>query len=288
MASSGLHQRRNSMDDPPTLADVFRLKAEFIELYARDHPQLQQCLKKLQEIIKTFEKGFRGSTEGSRAAGVAGIAGGSAVVTGLVGLVLAPFTLGLSLPIAAGVGGTIAGGTAALAAAGYKSNQYSAQKKDQMDRLRKDIESELQEFQDKISPMAEKMKDLHECTENIMTEFKNLEKDASDLTKMRIEELAELTEQMSFGMILYTSIAKIYGGVNLVLDMISVNEHGRALDDMNKLAEKPIHEEIDESKIKSKAGKFIAEMRKLINQLQNIIDELEKTEDKLSKIKEII
>lgn len=126
--------------------------------------------------------------------------------------------------------------------------------------------------------MAEKMKDLRERTEKIMTDFKNLEKDACDLTKkLRIEEFAELTMQMSLSMRLITSIAQIYGGFNLVLDMISVIEYSRALDDMDKLAEKPIHEELDESEIRSKAGKFIAEMRKSINQLQNIIDELEKT-----------
>ncbi|KAK9971299.1 hypothetical protein ABG768_024673 [Culter alburnus] len=294
MASSGPLQRRNSIDLPPSIADVFRLKVEFIKLYDRDHPQLQQCLKKLQEIIKTFEKDFRGSTEGSRTAGWLGIFGGTAMVAGLgaAGLVLAPFTMGASAVIAGaaasvgvagvgGVGGTV--GVVTLAAAGFKSNKCRSEKKDQMDRLRKDIESELQEFQDKISPMAEKMKDLHECTENIMRDFKNLEKDASDLIKIQIEELAGLTEQMSENMRLITSIAVIYGGFSLVLDMISVIEYSRALDDMNKLAEKPIHEEIDESEIRSKAGKFIVETRKSINQLQNIIDELEKTKHKLAE-----
>ncbi|XP_067256587.1 uncharacterized protein [Chanodichthys erythropterus] len=302
MSSSGPLRRRNSMELPPSIADVFRLKAEFIKLYNGDHPQLQQCLKKLQEIIKTFEKDFRGSIEGSRTAGWLGIFGGTAMVAGL-GLALAPFTMGASAVIAgaasagvagsavaaagvsaagvAGVGGTV--GVVTLAAAGFKSYKCRSEKKDQMDRLRKDIESELQEFQDKISPMAEKMKDLHECTENKMRDFKNLEKDASDLVKMQIEELAGLTKQMSENMRLLASIAEMFGGFSLVLDMISVNEHGRALNDMDKLAEKPIHEEIDESEIRSKAGKFIAEIRKLINQLQKIIDELEKTKHKLAE-----
>ncbi|XP_048039572.1 uncharacterized protein LOC125264360 [Megalobrama amblycephala] len=288
MASSGPYRRRNSIDLPPTIADVFRLRDEFIKLYARDHPQLQQCLKKLQEIIKTFEKDFRVSTEGSRTAGWLGIKGGAAVAAGIVGLIAAPFTLGFSVPLAAGVGAAgaagAAGGSVTLKRAGILSNKSSSEKKDQMDRLRQNIESELKEFQDKISPMAEKMIDIHERTEKIMTDFKNLEKDGSDLTKkLQIEELAELTGQMSESMRLISSIAEIYGGANLVLDMISVNEHGRALNDMDKLAQKPIHEEIDESEIRSKAGKFIVEMRKLINQLQNIINELEKTKHKLAE-----
>lgn len=169
-------------------ADVVRLKAEFIKLYNRDHPQLQQCLKKLHKIIKTFEEDFRGSTEGSRDAGWRGIIGGTAMVAGL-GLALVPFTMGYSAVIAGaasagvgGVAGVAVGGKGAnvLIDAGIKSNKCSSEKKDQMKRLRKDIESELKEFHDKISPMAEKMKDLHECTEKIMTDFKNLEKDGSE------------------------------------------------------------------------------------------------------------
>ncbi|XDV19369.1 hypothetical protein PO909_024853, partial [Leuciscus waleckii] len=82
MASSGL-RRCNSVEFlPPHIAAVVRLTNEFLELYARDHPQLQQCIQKLHNIIKTFEKDFRGSTEGSKDAGVMGIIGGSAVLTG--------------------------------------------------------------------------------------------------------------------------------------------------------------------------------------------------------------
>ncbi|CAM4511281.1 unnamed protein product [Leuciscus chuanchicus] len=280
MASSGL-RRCNSVEFlPPHIAAVVRLTNEFLELYARDHPQLQQCIQKLHNIIKTFEKDFRGSTEGSKDAGVKGIIGGASVLTG-IGIVLAPFTLGASAVIAGvAVGGT---GALTLTAAGIKSYRCRSEKKEQMKRLREDIEAELKEFQDKITPMAEKMKDLHEQTEKILEDFKKLEQDARDLSKIRLEDLAELTEQMSGNMHLITSIAEIYGGFSLVLDIISINENTRALRDMDKLAETPIDEEIDESEIRSKAGKFIAEIRKLMNQLQNIIDELEKTKHKLSE-----
>jgi len=267
-------------------ADVVRLKNEFLKLYARDHPQLQQCIERLHNAIKTFETAFKVSTEGSKYAGVQGIIGGTTtVLAGIGGLALAPFTLGASIAVAAAVGGA---GVATLTAAGIKSNRCSSEKKDQMKRLRQNIEGELKEFQDKINPMAEKMKDLHEQTDKILRGFQKLEQDAGDLSNIQLEDIAEFNRQTSGHLTLITSLAERYGGVNLVLDIISVNENNRALNDMEKLAETPIHEEIDERAIKSKAGKFLAEMRKLIHQLQNIIDDLEKTKHKLSEFKETI
>ncbi len=76
-------------------------------------------------------------------------------------------------------------------------------------------------------------------------------------------------------------IAEMYGGFSFVFNMISA-ENTRMIDDMDTLAETPIDEEIDESEMNTKAGKFIVKMRKLINQLRNIVDGLEKTKDKLS------
>ncbi|XP_016383710.1 uncharacterized protein LOC107720498 [Sinocyclocheilus rhinocerous] len=290
MASSSLPRRRNSMEIPPAIADVFRLGDEFMKLYERDQPQLQQCIEKLQNIIKTFETDFRGSTEGSRAAGVAGIIGGASLLTGIglgVGIALAPFTLGASA-VAAGVG-VGAAGAATLTGAGITSKICSSNKKKQMKALRKGIEDKLKEFRFKIKPMAEKMKDIHERTEKILRDFKKLEQGANDLSKyfdssnIQPENLAGLTVQMNESMRLLASIAEIYGGFSLVLDMISVSENSSAVADMDKLAEKPIAEEVDESKITSKAGKFIVDIRKLMNQLQDIIDGLETTKHKLSE-----
>ncbi|XP_016354554.1 uncharacterized protein LOC107698137 [Sinocyclocheilus anshuiensis] len=286
MASSSLPRRRNSIDIPPDIADVFRLRDEFIKLYERDQPQLQQCIEKLQNIIKTFETDFRGSTEGSRKAGVAGIIGGAAIVAGLA---LAPCTLGASAVIAAAATGVAGAGAATLAGAGITSKICGSNKKEQMKALRKGIEDKLKEFQVKINPMAEKIEDIHERTEKILRHFKKLEQGANDLSKyfdssnIQPEDLAGLTVQMMQSMGLLATIAKIFGGFSLVLDMISVGENSSAVADMDKLAQKPIDEEVDESKIKSKAGKFIVDIRKLMNQLQDIIDGLETTKHKLSE-----
>uniref|UniRef100_A0A8C1PK95 Si:dkey-201l21.4 n=1 Tax=Cyprinus carpio TaxID=7962 RepID=A0A8C1PK95_CYPCA len=261
--SSIHHHRRKSMDEPPEIiTGVTRLKDEFIELYEKDHPQLQQCTEGLHQIIKTFENGCRFATEGSRIAGWAGIGGGAATAAGLA---FAPFTVGAFF---AAVVVVLVFAIMTFISARCISVNCSSEKKRQMTGLRKGIESELKEFQDKITPMAEKMKDILERTEKILGE--------QDATW--IEDVTELTRQVSETMIL---ISEVYGGFSFVFNMIS-SENTRTLDDMDKLAETPIDEEIDESEMDTKAGKFIVKMRKLINQLQNIVNDLEKTKDKLA------
>ncbi|KAK9971292.1 hypothetical protein ABG768_024666 [Culter alburnus] len=146
MAAASHCKRRRSIELPPEIADVLRLKDEFFELSEMDYTQLQRCIEKLSCIIKTFEADFRKATKRSRDAGVMGIVGGATVVAGLF---LAPFTFEASA-VVAGAGA----GAATLAGAGIKSGICSFDKKHQMKQLRKEIEVELKEFQDKINPMA--------------------------------------------------------------------------------------------------------------------------------------
>lgn len=242
---------------------VIRLKAEFNELYERDNPQLQQCTERLQSITETFEKGYRRATQGSRDAGWCGIAGGAATVVGLLAL----FTLGTSFPaVAIAVIGALN-----LIGTGITSITCQSEKKRQVTQLTQDVETELNEFQERITPMAEKMTGIQKRTEKILKE-----QDA-----IRIEDIAELTRQMSETIHLIASVTAVFGWFSLVLDMFSVCKNTSVLNDMNKLAETAVHEQIDESEMTSKAGKLIVKMRKLMNQLQNILDKLEKTKDKI-------
>lgn len=219
---------------------------------------------------------------------MAGIAGSAAVAAGIVGLTLAPVTMGASVIAAASVTGA---GAASTLLAGIISTNCSSQKTRQMTQLRQDIKAEMETFQDKINPMAEKMADIHECTDILVRIVKKQNQQARHLREYfdsvsktynrQIEELAELTKQMSETTRLIATIAAIYGGFSLVLDMFSVIENSRALNDMDKLAKNPV----DEGEMKSKAGKFIAGMRTFIDQIQNIIDELQKTKDKVATYK---
>lgn len=286
MASSIHHSRRNSIDLPPAIADLIRLKNEFTQFYERDYPELQQCIQRLHGVMRKFEEDFRHSTKGSRDAGVMGIAGGSIALAGL-GFALSPLTMGTSLVVASGA----AAGVATVTVAAIKGSISRSEKKIQITQFRQNIEEELKTFKEKINPMNEKMKDIHEHTEKIMSDFKKLQQETGDLgiyfdspSNIWQEDIHKLRAEMSGSMQMIETIAAVFGNVRLLLDMISVFENNRALDDMGKLAENPIDVEIDESEMKTKAGKFIAGMRNAIHQLQNIIDELEKTKDMMANI----
>ncbi|KAK9971293.1 hypothetical protein ABG768_024667, partial [Culter alburnus] len=90
----------------------------------------------------------------------------------------------------------------------------------------------------------------------ILRDLKRLEKESRHLREyfdstckkqnIRIEDFVELTAQMSEIMRLIATIAALFGGFSLFLDMISVMENTRALDDMDKLENTPMDEEIDE------------------------------------------
>ncbi|XP_067297291.1 uncharacterized protein [Pseudorasbora parva] len=122
-----------------------------------------------------------------------------------------------------------------LADAANNSINCSSWKKRLMTQLRQDIKAELEGFQDKITPMAEMMNDIQECTEKIL----NVQ-DA-----ILIEDIADLTAQMSETICLVESETAAAGRFSIVLDMFSVCKNTSVLNDMNRLAETAIPEQID-------------------------------------------
>ncbi|KAA0703618.1 hypothetical protein E1301_Tti015536 [Triplophysa tibetana] len=295
MACSIHHGRRNSMDIPPEIADLLIVKNEFIKLYERDHPELQQCLQNLHHIMETFEEDLRGSTEGSRNAGIGGIVGGSTMIAGVLGisgLALAPFTLGASLVAAGAVvgAGVVVGGAATVKAAVIKGEKSSSTKNEQLTKFKQNIETEVRKFEEKIKPMAEKMTDLNEQTEKIMRYYEKLQQDVGDVQIyvepsnkhiITIEDLQVLIKEMSGIIFLIAKIAEMFFSVCLLFNMITVFENTRALNDMEKLSQRPIDQKVGESEMTSKAGKFVVGMRNVIHELQNITDNLTKAKDKM-------
>ncbi|XP_027136883.1 calcium/calmodulin-dependent protein kinase type 1D isoform X1 [Larimichthys crocea] len=109
---------------------------------ATDHLQTQ--LEKLRSVADSLERVHQGTTIGSLAGGVIGAAGG---ITSIVGLILAPFTLGASLIVTGiGVGVGVAGGVTAGASNIKKIVNQSSD--------RKAIKSIIKEFSEKINAIA--------------------------------------------------------------------------------------------------------------------------------------
>lgn len=282
MASPNPPRRRNRRDGPPELGlnEVIRLKDAYIKLYERDHRELQECIESLSRLINTFEEDFRSATKVTRNGGLLGIAGGVAMLSGLA---LTPFTLGASAAVVAGTGALVA------LTGGVSSGLFNFMKANKQKKLSQNVKKILEEFQNKIIPMTDNMNVICQCINEILSNLSKPEHDISDFSKcvvtarelvriIQIDDIGEVAAQMSKAVRLTGTLTGIFAAVGLVLDVLSVMEDNQALDDMDKIAQ---NGQISESEIKSKAGKFILEMREAIHKLQNIVDELKKTKDSI-------
>ncbi|XP_018555155.1 probable serine/threonine-protein kinase iksA isoform X2 [Lates calcarifer] len=166
--------------------------------------ELQTKLKKLRAVADDLERVHQGTTIGSLAGGVIGAVGG---VTSIVGLILAPFTLGASL-IVTGVGvgvGTLGGVTAGASNITNMVNQSSD---------RKVIQSIIKEFEQKIKAVVTWLQEISNSLQNIRSRCDSDETSDADtqlsLTRLGlragrglggIAELVRLVQVMNIGRI---------------------------------------------------------------------------------------
>lgn len=274
------------MDEPlDMLYDVIRHEEEFIALYNRHYHELQENIQGLRHLMKTFEKEFKQYTESARNGGVLGILGG---VTTIAGLALAPFTLGTSA-VVTGVGSVMALG------GGIGSGVLNFMKLCDQKKFIQNAKNRLEEFQNKITPMTDSLSVI--CTHvNEILRHCNKPEDINGLIKyaagasailrvLRIDDVGEVAAQASKTVRLTTTLTAVFTGISLLLDILSVIEDNKTLNDMDRLAR---NRQISESDMESTAGKFIVEMRKVINQQQIIMDELKTTKDKIARELDLI
>ncbi|KAK9971311.1 hypothetical protein ABG768_024685 [Culter alburnus] len=163
----------------------------------------------------------------------------------------------------------------------------------QQKKLREAIEAELKEFQDRIAPITDVLKNIDQYTMEMLRELNKPLHVPSFFSKpfitfvefacvMNIDDIADVVEQMSKTAHLTATLSGVFAGIDMVPYFFSFTEDKRAFSDMKKLVNTPIHQQISENQIKSKAGKFILDVRKVILHLQNIMDELKKTKDLLA------
>ncbi|XP_045067692.1 probable serine/threonine-protein kinase Sps1 [Coregonus clupeaformis] len=117
--------------------------------------ELQTNLDNLRMLADSLERVHHGATIGSLTGGVIGAAGG---ITSIVGLILAPFTLGASLIVTGvGVGVAVAGGaTAGVSNITNMVNQSTD---------RKAIKSIIKEFQEKLNSVVTSLQNIAEGIE---------------------------------------------------------------------------------------------------------------------------
>ncbi|XP_045078208.1 apolipoprotein L3-like [Coregonus clupeaformis] len=119
--------------------------------------ELQITLNKLRTLADGLERIHTGTTIGSLTGGVIGAAGG---ITSLVGLILAPFTLGASLIVTGvGIGVAVAGGaTAGVSNITNMVNQSTD---------RQAMKNIIKEFQEKFNSLVTSLQDIAEGLETL-------------------------------------------------------------------------------------------------------------------------
>ncbi|ROL47985.1 hypothetical protein DPX16_3724 [Anabarilius grahami] len=249
--------RRNSKEHPPEMTYSFfkSLKNKLIELFGHnctDRPILQH-MERLINIMKTFEENFRCAATGSKHGKNSGIAGG--VMMGL-GLFFAPITLGASVVVGAAVatGGAIGSGV------------WKSKKSSMLTKCREDIKAV---FQNKIFSMTDKMKDINQCIEKILSDINNPNCEVSFLSKyfasayelssfIRIYDIGGLAAQISETVRLTGTLTGIVDQIDSALENVSRSNDINAFSDT---------------------------WNKIINQLQHIINAIINTKNGIDKIR---
>ncbi|XP_076144928.1 uncharacterized protein LOC143127358 [Alosa pseudoharengus] len=263
----------------------------FCAFFRGDHQHLKEQTRHLDEITDQLEKVHRKTTIGSLTGGVIGAAGG---ITSIVGLVLAPFTLGASLAVTAvGVGMAAAGG-----ATGAASNITSMVRQKT---LRKTIEDILTDFQDKINPVlisVNKIKfrvaKMQEYRKFAITTHKlqagiGAGRGAAGLLQVvrlaKAVNVGRVAAQATRAVSVAGKLTTVLSSLMLVLDVVFIAKDAKEIHEMKKLKKKAERESspklsvTEANKIKSNMLKFINEMRNTARHFENILDELEKLKE---------
>lgn len=166
-----------------------------------------------------------------------------------MGLILAPFTLGISALIG-GAGAAVATGGA------IGSGVWNKKIADQEAQFKKDAEAELRAFQDKIIPMAEKIKYINQCIEDISRDLNNPENNVSYLSKYSSSELVHFIKMYDSGG-LAVQISKSVHFTNEITDILS--------------------------RVTTDIVQKITDLQPHISLLEDMMREIKKTTDKMAK-----
>ncbi|KAM6923969.1 serine/threonine-protein kinase Nek3-like [Xenentodon cancila] len=181
-------------DERPTASDILERPFILSSLTAKcitTVKDLQTKLKMLRDLADGLERVHEGTTISSLAGGVIGAAGG---ITSIVGLILAPFTLGASL-IVTGVGvgvGALGGLTAGVSNITNMVNQSTD---------RKAIRSIIKEFEQKISAVVTWVQEISYSLQTISSRYAGpCDSDgtinAADLVREAADSLEEVLAEL--------------------------------------------------------------------------------------------
>nr|XP_005160448.1 uncharacterized protein si:ch211-285c6.6 [Danio rerio] len=278
MASPRPRRRRNSMDLPTNLSsDLVHLNEELNRLNKDISPQCDQHMKNVLDHIDQFKNDSRIFINAFKGGAVAGI----------IAFVLSISSLFLNddddsvMAIAAGAALTVVSGLLVVFG--------KFQKKRKVKNLKRVIEEELKEFQDKITPLIDILETMCQRTEEIMSELllkyqkaQVLRERLAFFDKMRLFQEVDFSkegDQMSKMKHLSGNLSHMIAKVTSVSDIIK-----EITEERRRQYDKPVdatYKEVNVRDIKKQTEQMINEMKKTICQLRNIVKESSKITDRM-------
>ncbi|KAL4618279.1 hypothetical protein GN956_G20700 [Arapaima gigas] len=251
-------------------------------LFESNVDSLRKQIKALREVADSMESVHWKATLGSLTGGVVGAAGG---ITSIVGIALAPFTLGTSLVVTGvGIGTAVVGG--ATSAVSNITDMVNKSKD------RKTIETILKDYEDLMKP-------IKKCLDNLVEKIETLQKlntlkekyqkssSNSDLILQAgthlarglggVPEVVRLVNVVNMGKVASQAakavrVAEVFTGVLaglfLALDAYFIAQDAKEIHSMRQTNSDPA------AQTKSDTVKFIAEMRKTAEELEKGLEEI--------------
>ncbi|XP_072526173.1 apolipoprotein L3-like [Salminus brasiliensis] len=234
--------------------------------------ELRDLVNQLSEITDRVERIHRNTTIGSLTGGVIGAAGG---ITSIVGLILVPFTLGASLIVTGvGIGVAVAGG---VTGAGANITDMVHQKTS-----REEIETILEEFQSRLSPIIKSLQDiklrLDEIQRDGLTDPSTQRAQigfgvgrgagyAAEFVRLiNFVEIGKVAAQVSRTMRAAGAITGVFSGVFLLMDIVFIVKDAKELYEIDK--------DQKDGSGNSAISQFIQKMKETVDHLNQTLDKL--------------
>eukprot|EP00063_Salmo_salar_P037158 XP_014011993.1 PREDICTED: apolipoprotein L3-like [Salmo salar] len=256
-----------------------KLKKEFeesVEVFRHlldEHlKDLQAKVKELRQIADSYENWYRATTRGSLAGGVMGAAGG---ITTLVGLGLAPFTLGTSMVVAGA--GMVMGVTGGITGAASTITSMVSQRSD-----RQNIQNIQKHFLEKVKPIEESLSKINWKVEELKAMANDAAKTGFGICKIAgnlaflddFANIAKLSASSAKSVRVAASLTAVLSGLLLVLDIISIVKDAKELYAME-----------NGNQIQSDTLSFIRTIRDMAEQYEQTLKTFEQTKEELLRKK---
>lgn len=277
----------------------------FKKLYDQDAEDINDLVEKLETIADDLERIHFRTTIGSLIGGVAGAAGG---ITSIVGVILAPITMGASLIVTGvGIGVGVAGGaTSAISDVTNMRNQLVD---------RKSIEMILNEYREKMEPILMSTEDMITGSKALqeLDSYTNVLKMGQVVVKAGrglggIPELVRLVQVFSIGKVAaYAAravqvtqiLTGVLSGLFLGINIYSIATDSQEVHSIREQLKKKTKEATNtcktttgststsqsrsqqQTEIKSATMKLIASIREMVSHFKEKLDQLESIRNEL-------